>query len=164
MIFILSTIIFIISLILLVTLCVIDLRERLLPDIYVLPFGLLGLLFHAINEFFYTAPADLVLGATLSALMLYALRYIANRIYQQDTLGLGDVKLIAAAGLWLGVSHIFPALGLGAFCGILHGLGLAVYIKHKIGILPSLRTLSLPAGPGFIVGIIITFLIKILWT
>ena len=155
----LSIAILLISLIMLIILMRIDLRDRLLPNIYVFPFGVLGLLFHSLHSFSYCPPESMALGALGGAGLLLGVRFFANAYYKRDTLGLGDVKLMGAAGLWLGLEHIFLAISLGAFFGVLHGLGYAVYKKS-----PSLAQLSIPAGPAFIAAIIQIFLIKILWT
>lgn len=145
---------------LLIALSVIDLRVRLLPDKLVLPFALLAIVFHIITSFHYLAFFDMALGATLGAGLLYGIRCIANSIYKQDTLGLGDVKLMAAAGLWLGADGVLMALTLGAACGLLHGLGVALWqtIRNKAPV--HLSTLEVPAGPGFAVGIMLMGLYK----
>jgi prepilin signal peptidase PulO-like enzyme (type II secretory pathway) len=153
-----------IALILLVILTIVDLRHRLLPNIYVFPFFLLGIAFHATIGITPDIALSMVTGTLAGGGLLYAIRLIANRIYQQDTLGLGDVKLMAAAGTWLGIEHIFMALGIGAFLGLLHGLAYVAihYIRTKERL--ALSRLSIPAGPGFIGGIILTGLIKFYWT
>lgn len=87
--------------------------------------------------------------------LLLAIRTIANGYYKTDTLGLGDVKLMAAAGLWLGVEHVLIALIIGAGAGVIHGGIYWVYlnfIKHKK---TSFHRLKLPAGPGLIIGIVV---------
>ena len=155
----LLAIICIAALVLLAILTYIDLRDRLLPNIYVLPFALLGIAFHALTEFRLCTPESMMWGALGGAGMLLMIRYVANAYYKKDTLGLGDVKLMGAAGLWLGLDHIFLALALGAGLGVIHGLAYAFVKKEK-----TLSTLSIPAGPGFIGGIIMVFLLKIFWT
>lgn len=143
------------ALILLISLSIIDLRTRLLPNALVLPFALLGVAFHITTSWHYLAPLNMAFGAAMGFGILYGIRFIANRIYKQDTLGLGDVKLIAAAGLWLGPDGILMALSLGAFCGMLHGLGVALYQSAKTGQKINLNRLEIPAGPGFALGIIL---------
>ena len=144
---------------LLAILTYIDLRDRLLPNIYVFPFALLGIAFHALTEFRLCTPESMALGALAGAGTLLLIRTAANAYYKKDTLGLGDVKLMGAAGLWLGLDHIFLALAIGAGLGVIHGLAYAFVKKEK-----TLSTLSIPAGPGFIGGIVMVFLLKIFWT
>ncbi len=135
-------------------LSIIDFKTRLLPNKYVAGFFVSGLVFHAINKFQFTAPLDIFLGVIAGGGLLLVIRHIANKICKCDTLGLGDVKLMGAAGVWLGVEYIFLALSIGAFAGLIHGLIYGHYKKAK------LSTLSIPAGPGFIFGIIIVGIIK----
>lgn len=65
--------------------------------------AVLGLAFHFSIEFAFFTPAELIYGALMGAGVLYIVRFFGNRHYKQETLGLGDVKLMAAGGLWLGV-------------------------------------------------------------
>ena len=140
---------------LLVILTVIDLKVWLLPNKYVFPFGALGIAFHATTSFAYMDGPNMFLGLLAGGGILLAIRTIANGIYKTDTLGLGDVKLMAAAGLWLGLNGVILSLILGASAGIVHGFfywaHLNFYKKQKTGF----RKLKMPAGPGFIAGIIL---------
>lgn len=145
---------------LLVALSVIDLRVRLLPDRLVLPFALLGIIFHNVLTFQMIGPVDMLAGAALGGGILYAIRFVANRAYGRDTLGLGDVKLMLAAGLWLGVDGNLMALTLGAACGVVHGLGAAAHTTLAHGKPFRLSGLEIPAGPGFAVGIVLAALYK----
>lgn len=139
----------------LVALIIIDLRTLLLPNILVLCFVMLGALFHISALYYYGDSITLALGAFIGGATLYLVRLIGNAYYKTDTLGLGDVKLMAAGGLWLGMHDIMPAIVAGALCGLLHGGILLIHGKIKTGTFPKLSTFSLPAGPGFIAGLII---------
>ena len=141
--------------ILLLVLSVIDLRTRLLPNKYVGGFLVLGIIFHVVSDFYFTPVQDAVLGGLAGGGLLYAIRFFANKMYKRDTLGLGDVKLMGAAGVWLGTQYIFLALCVGAFAGLVHGVFYAIYLRQKTGEAVKFSTLSIPAGPGFIVGIVI---------
>ncbi|HEY0901733.1 MAG TPA: A24 family peptidase [Micavibrio sp.] len=143
---------------LLVALSVIDLRVRLLPNRLVFPFACLGIVFHIALEWAVLSPAQIILGGLLGLGILYAIRTVANYVYQQDTLGLGDVKLMGAAGLWLGPDGVMLALSLGAFAGLLHGLAVGLYSAYKNKTKPQFSHLQIPAGPGFAVGIVLAAL------
>ncbi len=147
------------ALFLLYKLAIIDLKYFLLPNKYVFPFGLCGLAFNIVAFKSLAHGPDLIIAACLGGALLYTVRYAANNYYKEDTLGLGDVKLIVASGLWLGTEFVFLAISLGAFAGILHGLAIAFYRKLK-GEVVSLGQLSLPAGPGFIIGILIASIFR----
>ncbi len=152
---ILSTLI--VAIALLITLAIIDFKKFLLPNIFVFPFGILGIIFHILNDFALLTPNQLIIGAAFGYAILYAIRWGGNKYYKQDSLGLGDVKLLAASGLWLGIEGVLIAMTLGAMVGLIHGLFYAAFIaiRHKKPF--SISRLVIPAGPGFIVGIIAAF-------
>lgn len=135
-------------------LAVIDLRVRLLPNIYVFPFAALGVVFHIVSDFEIISLPLMLAGGALGYGLLWTIRFFANRHYGRDSLGLGDVKLMGAAGLWLGADGVLFALTIGAFAGVLHGIVHALVIAARDKSAPSLRQLMIPAGPGFIIGIV----------
>ncbi len=141
--------------VLLILLSVIDLRVRLLPNIYNAALAAAGILFHLFTQFHFLAPLSMFIGAVIGAGLLYAIRFVANRLYNQDTLGLGDVKLMGAAGLWLGPDMILKALVIGALAGVVHGVGMMIYARFKTKASEKLSTFAVPAGPGFCVGIFV---------
>ncbi|QQG36112.1 MAG: prepilin peptidase [Micavibrio aeruginosavorus] len=141
---------------LLLALSIIDLRTRLLPNILVLPLALLGIIFHISTKWHYLDPALVLLGGITGYGILFTIRAIANYVYKQDALGLGDVKLLGAAGLWLGPQMVMLALSLGAFAGLVHGTGVALQIAWQEKKPPRFGGLKIPAGPGFAIGIILT--------
>lgn len=137
----------------LVTLSIIDLKTWLLPDPLNLSLAITGIIFHLLAGYEILPPHDLIFGAILGSGLLYIIRMGGNAYYKQESLGLGDVKLLGAAGLWLGVEGTIIAIVLGAGCGVIHGLILAGVIAHKEKTRYSLKRLMLPAGPGFCAGI-----------
>lgn len=140
---------------LLIILSIIDLKTFLLPNIYVAPFALLGVAFHIAINFYYLDWQAILIGGLTGYLILYLIRLAGNTYYGQDSLGLGDVKLLGAAGLWLGYEGVLFAMTLGAFAGLIHGLIYAVILKLKTTEPFNMRRLMIPAGPGFAVGIIL---------
>ena len=137
----------------LVTLSIIDLRTWLLPDSWNLSLAITGIIFHLVAGYEIFPPHELIFGAILGAGLLYVIRLAGNAYYTQESLGLGDVKLLGAAGLWLGIEGTIIAIVLGAACGVVHGLILAGIIAYKEKTRYSLKRLMLPAGPGFCAGI-----------
>ncbi len=144
----------------LMRLSIIDLKVRLLPNTYVATFFLCGIFFHVLTKSSFTLPLSSFAGMIAGGGLLLIVRAIANRIYKKDTLGLGDVKLMGAGGVWLGIEDIFLAISIGAFIGLLHGLIYKIHHTRKTGKTIDLSTLSIPAGPGFIAGILIVGIIK----
>lgn len=140
----------------LVTLSIIDLRTWLLPDPLNLSLAITGVIFHFIIGYEILPPYELIFGALLGSGLLYIIRLGGNAYYKQESLGLGDVKLLGAAGLWLGIEGTIIAIIVGAAAGVVHGLILAGVIAYKEKTRYSLQRLMLPAGPGFCVGIFLT--------
>ena len=85
---------------LLIVLSAIDLKHGILPDKLVLAFLVTGLIFHYVTHFLFMSPLEILEGAALGGGLLYAVRIVSNFYYKDDVLGLGDVKLLAAAGAW----------------------------------------------------------------
>lgn len=138
---------------LLIALSVIDLRHWILPDELNLALGAAGLAFHFFTAYRFIDITGIVLGAAAGAGLLYVIRFIANRHYGRDTLGLGDVKLLGAAGFWLGIDGVLQAVTVGAFAGLIHGVLYAAFVARRDKTRFTIHQLSIPAGPGFAVGI-----------
>ncbi len=139
--------------VLLIVLSVIDLKIGLLPNIYNAGLAACGIIFHSLTAFSWLSFEGMVLGAIIGGGLLYGIRLAGNKIYKQDTLGLGDVKLVAAGGVWLGSQGILLAIAIGAFAGIIHSLCVLYYKKMQEQDTGKLSHFSIPAGPGFCVGI-----------
>ena len=154
--FVIALILIVFSIGLLLALSIIDLKTWLLPDPLNLLLGIAGIFFHVIIGFEILPPYELIFGALLGSGLLYVIRMAGNAYYKQESLGLGDVKLLGAAGLWLGVEGTIIAIVLGAAAGVVHGLILAGVIAYKNKTRYSLKRLMLPAGPGFCVGIFLS--------
>lgn len=135
-------------------LCVIDMRVRLLPNEFVATFAALGVVFHLATLFRLLPPSQALIGAIAGFGILYLIRMAANAYYKQDSLGLGDVKLLGAAGLWLGPEGVLFAVTAGSFAGLIHGIVYAGWLSWKHKTPYTLHRLKIPAGPGFAVGII----------
>lgn len=109
---------------LLVPLAVIDLEHRLLPDWLTLPGVLAGLLFSAAGGL--VSVREAALGATLGAVIPLAVIFVYKLIRGVEGMGLGDVKLLAMIGAFLGWRGMLLTLFIGACAGALVGLALIV--------------------------------------
>ena len=144
---------------LLVVLSIIDLKVGLLPNVYNAGLALCGIIFHGLTRFSLIGIEDVLLGALAGGGLLYFIRFVGNHLYKQDTLGLGDVKLLAAAGIWLGPSGVLSAIFFGAVAGLLHGIAVGTVRFMNTRDIKVLYRLSIPAGPGFAIGIVIAVVI-----
>lgn len=98
-----------------------DFRRRIIPDAYLFPLLLLGLL---VVHFFpwICTTAESVLGAITG----YALASIVGLIFehykpntQYSPIGMGDIKLMAVGGLWLGTTGLAIALIFACIFGVI---------------------------------------------
>ena len=113
---------------------VVDIDRYILPDAVTLPLTLAGLLAHSSNGVASAAPY--ALGAVAGYLSLASVAFIYERIRRRSGLGLGDAKLLAAGGAWLG----WTALPLIVLAASLSCLGVLVCVW-------LLRRERLPQGP-----------------
>lgn len=122
----------------LLVLAAIDLKTFRLPDILTLPLTAAGLILAATDGWttFLAHGTAAVLGYTLFTGLALAYR----RLRGHDGLGLGDAKLLAAGGAWLGPA----ALPMVVFAAALLTLGFILVItRGRIG-----RDMAIPFGPG----------------
>ncbi|MXW03277.1 MAG: prepilin peptidase [Holophagales bacterium] len=105
---------------LMLVLAIIDASHFLLPD--PLTYGGIGLGLAGSFVATWTTPRDAVLGAAIGAgalLLLIGLWYLLRRV---RGMGLGDVKMLAAVGAFLGVGGTLLTLFLASLIGALAGL------------------------------------------
>lgn len=137
----------------------IDFRHYIIPNVLSYPAVPIGLLANVAVFFaddWRAGLADSVLGAVLAGGSFYLLRAVWFRLRGTEGLGLGDVKLAAVAGAWLG-----PAL-LPSVCLVSSLTGLAaVGLMALTGRRPSLGD-HIPFG-SFIAPVILLFWIARLW-
>jgi leader peptidase (prepilin peptidase)/N-methyltransferase len=118
---------------LLVALAVLDAEHLWLPDKFTWPGIFLGLLSSAIQlllaeRIFIVKPGFLyavgmLLGnAALAALLILLIRWTYWLIRRREGIGLGDAKLMAMLGAWLGLSGALLSFAIGVALGALFAL------------------------------------------
>ena len=112
-------------------LALIDLRTGLLPDALTLPLTASGL---ALNP-----TIDALIGAGLGFLALWSIAALYHRLRHREGLGLGDAKLMAAAGAWLGWQGLPWVLLLGS---------LGTLIAARLAQRDLTATTAVALGPG----------------
>jgi leader peptidase (prepilin peptidase)/N-methyltransferase len=138
----------------LLALAAIDLVDWTLPDSLTLPLLLAGLLLaiggDAAGLSALATPLEAAAGAALGYGSLAGLAYVYRRIRGREGLGLGDAKLLAAAGAWLGPGPL-PTLLLAAAL-----LGLVMAISYRK---PLRAETALPFGPPLALAFWATYLL-----
>jgi leader peptidase (prepilin peptidase)/N-methyltransferase len=124
----------------LLALAAIDLRDGLLPDVLTFPLLAIGL---AVS--YGIDPAllvDHIIGAATGFIAFAALAYLYRRLRGREGLGLGDAKLLAAEGAWVGWIGLPTIILFAAVIGLI-----AVLVQSRRGRVRA-ATDRLPFGPA----------------
>ena len=99
----------------------IDLRTFRLPDAITLPLILAGLLFNGISNQGFASFQDAIIGAITGYSSLWLLNYLYRTFKKQHGIGMGDAKLLAALGAWLGWFALPSILLIASLIGLIGG-------------------------------------------
>jgi leader peptidase (prepilin peptidase)/N-methyltransferase len=119
----------------LIVISFIDLKHRIIPDSLSLSAALIGLLASPFNQYLggnvltriFNSGAGLLAGGAV----MYLTGMLGEKIFKKEALGGGDIKLMAAAGAFVGWHGIVAALFFGSFLGTLVSLALIYVFKTK---------------------------------
>ncbi len=130
----------------------IDFKRRIIPDVYLFPFLLIGLIFTVFfADFWIVLPAESILAGTGAYFVGIITGFLFTIIKKNNKdiapIGLGDVKLLAAGGIWVGLTGLSIAIIISCIMGMIWG-----HIKGQKYI---------PFAPFFIIGLIIALIIKL---
>jgi leader peptidase (prepilin peptidase)/N-methyltransferase len=138
----------------LVVVALVDLERRIIPDGLSKPGILVGAIASVLAPGLHPAlydvtglPAvdvllDSAVGAATAALVLWGVARLAAVVFRQEALGLGDVKLVAAMGAFLGLAGVGLAALAAVVVGTVVGLVLLVVFRSRY----------LPFGPFLALG------------
>jgi leader peptidase (prepilin peptidase)/N-methyltransferase len=135
---------------LLIVLFAIDLEHHLLPNALTLPGIAAGFIFS-----FFTAPGWVpsLIGLLVGGGVLFGVAEVYFRVRHEEGLGMGDVKMLAMIGAFLGWKLMLLTLILASFAGTL--VGVAVIVTRRGGMkyaLPFGTFLALGAAAAATVG------------
>jgi leader peptidase (prepilin peptidase)/N-methyltransferase len=131
----------------LIAVTVIDLYHQIIPDVISLPGIGVGLLASTVLP--GRSIIDSLLGAALGAGILAGLRKLWEVLRKVDAMGLGDVKLLAMIGAFLGWKSVLLTVMLSAFFGSVSGL--LVMVLQKKGL-----NQEIPYGPFLALGAVLS--------
>lgn len=125
----------------------IDLDHRIIPDVISLPGTGLGLLYSLVPGF--PRPLDSLLGVAAGGGFLFLILYAYEKIMGEEGMGLGDVKLLAMIGAFLGWQSLPVTVMVSSLAGSLVGIGYAL-VKGE-----SVRKFPVPFGPFLALGALV---------
>ncbi len=129
----------------------IDMRFKIIPDKISLPMIAVSPVVALVHP-----ELDLIsslLGVVLGAGIIYAIAWTYYILRRQEGIGMGDAKLLAGIGGWLGYQSILPSIFYASILGTIAGIGVCIY-KRSL----SLKA-EIPFGPFLAIGSLIFFLI-----
>lgn len=127
-----------------------DFSRRIIPDAYLFPLILIGLILITFFPMFPTKLSDGVIGATFGYILTTVIGALYDHHLQKTgdkttvPIGMGDIKLIGVGGLWLGTTGLSIAL-------IIACIGGAIWAKKN-------KQKYIPFAPFFIVGGFLSFI------
>lgn len=132
---------------------VIDILQRRLPDWLTLLLAVSGLIYTAVGSL--TEAAGHLLGAIVGFFALFLVSKAHLHFRRQHGLGLGDAKLLAAAGAWLGPIYLAPVVLIASVLAL--GYVQVVRLTGK----PVGWQTTLPFGPFLAVGFLACWCAKL---
>jgi leader peptidase (prepilin peptidase) / N-methyltransferase len=133
----------------LIVLFMIDLEHQLLPNRITLPGIAVGFAFSLVTP---VGPVNSLLGILLGGGVLYAIAAGYYLLRKEEGMGMGDVKMLAMVGAFLGWRAVLLTLVLSSFAGAV--IGVLIMVWHR----GNLRY-ALPFGTFLAVGTLISMLV-----
>jgi leader peptidase (prepilin peptidase) / N-methyltransferase len=135
---------YLIFVLLLIIISAIDYYYMIIPDslsLSILAIGIIGcFLGVTAGTTVKTRLFNSLLGIIAGGGILFAVGFVGNKLLHKETMGGGDIKLLAAVGSVFGWSKIFPILFIASLIGSI--IGITLIISKKIE-----RTGYIPFGP-----------------
>jgi len=121
-----------------------DLTSFRLPNLLTLTLFITGAMYVATSPSLFIW--DHVIGAAVGLVFFPAVNAIYKLVRGRDGIGIGDAKLLAGIGMWLGWALLPPVLLMASIAGLVYGGGLALASKQPVA------TSKIPFGPFLCLG------------
>jgi leader peptidase (prepilin peptidase)/N-methyltransferase len=132
---------------LLIPIFFIDLKEMLIPD----TLSISGIIMGLILGVFRGITVVSFIGAAVGAVYVLVIIYLGKAIYKRDVMGIGDVKLSAMIGAFVGWANFLLTILISSLLGSIYGI---IQIRKRKSSMKSI----IPYGPFLAIGGFITFL------
>jgi leader peptidase (prepilin peptidase) / N-methyltransferase len=123
-----------------------DAREYLIPDEFSLGGLVLGILFSLPGGAHPLGQA--LLGAAVGFAVLWVVGLVGGRIFKEDAMGGGDIKMMAMVGAFLGWDGVLLTIFLGALTGTVVFVPISLFGRKRL----------VPFGVFLAIGAAVTFL------
>lgn len=130
----------------------IDWNAFRLPDYVTLPLIATGVVFNALSEPGFAKISSAIIGVIVAYGFLWILNTSYRHIKDRNGIGMGDAKLLAALGAWLGWTAIPNILLIASFIGLVGGIAWLKFKGQKLN-------QAFPFGPF----LSIAGIIELLW-
>jgi leader peptidase (prepilin peptidase)/N-methyltransferase len=110
----------------LIVLFMIDLEHQILPNVITLPGIVVGFLFSLVAP---PGPISSLAGIVLGGGVLYLIGTAYYVVRKEEGMGMGDVKMLAMIGAFLGWQAVVLTVVLSSFAGAVIGLALIVFTR-----------------------------------
>lgn len=137
---------------LLIALSVIDLKTGYLPDPLQIALAASGLLVAVIGSPIGLSWPLALAGAALNGAVFWGLRWLVTRLKGREAMGFGDVKLVAAGGLWVGPLALPYIMAAGGILTLVGALVVGLITRKAVW------QGEMPLGPGLAAGILASFI------
>ena len=125
-----------------IVLAVTDLRDRLLPNAITLPGIIVGLVCSFVAP---PGPVSALLGVVIGGVVPFVVGEIYYRVRGIDGLGMGDVKMLAMIGAFLGAPLALLTLFAASFLGVVVGVPIIILTRNREYPVPLGTLLSVSA-------------------
>ena len=136
----------------LLALAAIDLRTGYLPDPLQMTLAGAGLIVLAVGSPIGLSWQMALAGAALNGGIFWGLRWLVTRLKGREAMGLGDVKLVAAGGLWVGPLALPYIMAAGGILTLVGALVTGLITRKPVW------QGEMPLGPGLAAGLLGSFI------
>jgi leader peptidase (prepilin peptidase)/N-methyltransferase len=133
----------------LIVLFMIDLEHQLLPNVITIPGIVVGFAFSVVTP---TGPVDSLIGILVGGGVLYGIAAAYYLLRKEEGMGMGDVKMLAMVGAFLGWRAVLLTLVLSSFAGAV--IGMLIIAWHR----GDMRY-ALPFGTFLALGTLVAMLV-----
>ena len=132
----------------------VDLHHKIIPDVISLPGILIG--FVAVSLFGLNGLSwkDSLIGIVIGGGLLYLIGVSYEWLRKKEGMGMGDVKLLAMIGAWMGYMALPYIILISSLTGIIIGGGSLLLTRRDLG-------QRIPFGPFLVLGTLMTLFFQI---